>query len=186
MSLFVSHHDIHHGTARLNWAYIILNICLHSSIVSWCFIPEAEGAILARAVLLQHLEQCQFPPVYICWLAKNPEIPQCVSSNLIPILQRRDGVFFSVRVLDQNPCKRRKPFPGSGGGLWTQSFGLMPGVFLLLPGQGQNCLWCRHKPLVRPSPEVECWETVNIFFYLSNLFFVFIVWGKCCVISWNL
>lgn len=88
-----------------------------------------------------------------CW---NPEIPQCVSSNLIPILQRQDGVFFSVRVLDRNPCKRRKPFPVSGGGLWTQSFGLMPGVFLLLPGQGQNCLWCRHKPLVRPNPEVEC------------------------------
>lgn len=42
-----------------------------------------------------------------------------------------------------------------------KSFGLMPGVFLLLAGQGQHCLWCSLKILVWPSPEVECLERVN-------------------------
>lgn len=35
------------------------------------------------------------PYLLPCW---NPEIPQCVSSNLISIFQRQDGVFFSVSV----------------------------------------------------------------------------------------
>lgn len=128
---------------------------------------------LARAVLQQHLEQCQFPLVRIGCFTEILRFP-CVFlqtskpwffNAMMEFSSRKSGRCWTEIFVCAETISRlwRRPVDTK---LWTYARGISAAG---LPGP--HCLWCRHKPLVWPSPEVECWEWP--FLYLPILLCIY-------------
>lgn len=131
--------------------------------------------MLARAVLLQHLEQCPFP------LSASPL--ECLDSEIVCFFKPNSSSLTSWCVFFCD-SGRWQQSPACGGELWTQSFGLLPWVFLLLASQGQHCLWGRHLCCDTCQRWNAGKEQISFFIYHPSS--VFRVWGRCSIISGNL
>lgn len=175
--------------AKVGLYLIMLNICPHSLVVCWCFIPAAVGeadggsqsspattsgtmsVFTGSATLLFH------------WSPKNILNPLLFLSSPTSNSAISTFTFIFFELLLNHfflPCQGEKSWPevpvlsepnpeAVEEALWTQSFGLAPGVFLLQADWGQHHLWFRQKPLVWPSPGTECWKKENYSFEEKNV-----------------
>jgi len=133
------------------------------SCLSVLYSKKQKEVTLARAVLLQHLEQCQ---VRICCFTEilHWDSPACFYRPIPDYLTP----WWSFLLCESRRCWTSENFSK----LWRRARGhkaldLSQGYFCCLLTRA-NIVCDVHRPLVWPSPEVECWKGVNDLFCFSN------------------